>query len=95
MIITQPYEMVFTVYSKSNCFKCEMLKEELKNRDIPFESVECDGYLRIDRNAFLRSIERLSGVEIKTFPIIFFDGKYLTYNETMTFINDNKHFKTL
>ena len=72
----EPELSKFTVYSKSGCPNCVKAKTLLKERGIPFITVDCDEYILENKAEFLRFIEKKAIIEWKTFPIIF-DGTKL------------------
>lgn len=73
MEISEPKKGEFTVYSKSGCVNCVKVKNLLKEKNISFSVIECDEYLLEDKEGFLKFIEKYSGKEVKTFPMVF-DG---------------------
>lgn len=84
-----PSENQFTVYSKSGCHNCVKIKNVLKEYSdtYSYNTVDCDEYLIEDKENFIEFMKTLSGKEIKTFPIIFFDKKYVGgYTETVNYI---------
>ena len=74
----EPDIIKFTVYSKSGCPNCVNAKALLKERGIPFITVDCDEYILENKSEFLQFIEKIALTPWKTFPIIFdgtkFDG---------------------
>ena len=65
----------YTIYSKSNCPYCEKAKLLLENEVVNI--INCDEYLTTDRTLFLQTMQHYSGVECKTFPVIFLKGVYI------------------
>jgi len=63
----------FTIYSKSGCPNCVKAKTLLKERGIPFVTIDCDEYILENKAEFLQFIEKIALTPCKTFPIIF-DG---------------------
>jgi len=70
-----PSEKGYTIYTKSQCIYCEKAKTLLKSE--PFTMIDCDEYINDDKEAFLQFIEGLIGKSYRTFPMIFYDGKFL------------------
>jgi len=62
------------VYSKPGCIYCKMAKQMLENNKIPYENLEVQPQ-EIDnfKHLFLKTYE----IEVKTFPQIIIDGKYI------------------
>ena len=63
----------FTIYSKSGCPNCVKAKTLLKEKGIPFVTIDCDEYILENKAEFLQFIEKKALTPLKTFPIIF-DG---------------------
>ena len=72
-----PSKKGFTIYSKSGCSNCTNVKKLLQENKIEYLLIDCDEYLIEERDKFLDFIENICKKEIKIFPIIFFDGKFL------------------
>jgi glutaredoxin len=73
----------YTIYSKSGCVNCLNVKGFLKDKNILFALVDCDEYLIETKIEFLEFIKNLTQKECKTFPIIFYNEKFIGgYNET-------------
>jgi glutaredoxin len=80
-----PMTKGFTIYSKSGCPSCVKVKNLLINHT--FTIVDCDEYLFDERDNFLLFIKELSGQDVKTFPMVFNDAKFVGgYQDTKTFI---------
>ena len=78
----------FTVYSKSGCPNCVKIKKLLDEKKMNFKIVDCDEYIIEDKERFLLFINSLAEKNVKLFPMIFHDGKFIgSYNETIEFIN--------
>jgi len=75
----------WTVYCKLKCPNCDKIKYLLEGEDVVF--YYCDNWLNEDRLGFLEWINELSETNIKSFPIIFKYGKYLTYKEVFEQFN--------
>lgn len=79
----KPSEKDFTVYTKKGCPYCIKVKDLLENEKVKF--VECDPYISKNKENFLDFIESQAGGVYRTFPMVFFDGKFIGgYNETKT-----------
>ena len=72
-----PLKDGFTIYSKSGCPNCKSVKKLLEENKIEYFIVDCDEYIIMERDNFLEFIIDLVGKEVKTFPIVFFDGKFV------------------
>jgi len=77
MNFEEPFENKFTIYSKSGCINCRKVKDLLKSGGFEYEIVDCDDYLLEDKENFLSFIKSYSVVEWKSFPIVFFNGKFI------------------
>jgi glutaredoxin len=78
-IIEEPSDKSFTIYSKTNCKYCVLVKGVLDEHKIPFIEINCDDYLDQDKQYFLNFIKDKSKREheYKTFPMVFCDGKFV------------------
>ena len=82
-----PSDKGFTVYSKSGCPNCIKVKNLLKEQKLTFNIVDCDELLIQDKENFLNVIRELSQYEVKQFPIIFHERKFIGgYNEIKSYI---------
>ena len=77
MIFEEPFENKFTIYSKSGCINCRNVKDLLKRGELEYEIIDCDDYLLEDKENFLLFIKSYSIVEWKSFPIVFYNGKFI------------------
>lgn len=79
MQIEEPSDNSFTIYSKTNCRYCTVVKSLLNEHKIPFNEINCDTYLSQDKQYFLNFIKEKSNREheYKTFPMVFCDGKFV------------------
>lgn len=79
MDFTKPSETGYTIYTKEGCSYCIKAKILLSNHTETsnIKLIECDDYLTISRNDFLEFIKDQCGIEYKTFPIIFYNGKLI------------------
>jgi len=89
MEFEKPLKSGFTIYSKSGCPNCTKAKALLKSKNLLFKAIDCDEYIIENKETFLLFIISLTNKEVKTFPIIFYDGKFVGgYNETVKFVDD-------
>lgn len=85
-----PYENDFTIYTKSGCKFCTEVKKLLTLNKLPYQVIDCDDYILDNKQHFLDFIKANSGITVKTFPIVFFKGKFIGgYIETDKFILSN------
>ncbi len=88
MDFINPYNNGFTIYSKSGCNYCLKIKTLLKETNLLFTIVDCDKYIIEDKKTFLFFINQKANKEVKLFPMIFYDGKFIgDYSETKIFID--------
>jgi glutaredoxin len=81
----------FTVYSKSGCRYCTLVKEIIKNENMML--VDCDDYLVENKEGFLAYIYQLTGVNYRTFPMVFHEGRFLGgFTETKKWIEQRDAF---
>ena len=86
----EPAPKGFTVYTKSGCLNCPKVKSLLKDKELKI--VECDEYLFENRDDFLSYMRRIAETDVKMFPMVFNDGKFVGgYNETKTLYNTLTH----
>jgi glutaredoxin len=91
MNFEEPFENKFTIYSKSGCINCRKVKDLLKLGGFEYEIIDCDEYLLEDKENFLSFIKSYSVVEWKSFPIVFFNGKFVGgLNETQSYLETLK-----
>jgi glutaredoxin len=76
MEIDKPNDSGFTIYSKSGCPNCLKSKSLLKEKNLLFNIIDCDEYIIEDKPFFLSFINNLANEEVKTFPMIFYNGKF-------------------
>jgi glutaredoxin len=87
MEFESPATLGFTIYSKSGCPNCAKVKTYLKDKNLLFNVVDCDEYLIEAKEEFLTFIKNLAQKECRTFPMIFFDGKFIGgYQETLEYV---------
>ena len=77
MEFTKPDIKGFTVYSKSGCPNCTIVKKLIKEKHFLTNEINCDEYILEDKDGFLMFIEELAERSHKTFPIVFHDGKFI------------------
>ena len=77
MDFTHPENKGFTIYSKSGCQYCSIVKKIIKDNYFNYTEINCDEYLIEDKEGFLDFIEKLAKISFKTFPMVFYDGKFL------------------
>lgn len=84
----EPNEKNFTIYSRSGCHYCTKVKQLLKSKSFFFTIVDCDEYVLEDKENFLNYIKSLTNIEIKGFPMVFYDKIFIGgYNETKEFVD--------
>jgi glutaredoxin len=89
--IPHPTKSGYTIYTKQNCKYCSQAKELLKKEEPQPLIIECDAFLKEDREGFLKTMEERLKYEYKTFPMVFHDGIFLGgYTETQLFY-DKQH----
>jgi len=75
-VFIEPLEKGYTVYKKTGCPFCVKVEESLQgNLDVVW--VQCDDYLKTDRDGFLRFIESKAGKPWRTFPMVFHNGRFI------------------
>jgi glutaredoxin len=90
MEFKEPSARDFTIYSKSNCSYCLKLKNLLQNQYLPFDEINCDEYLIEEetKEKFFSFIEKKVGKSFKTFPIVFYDNKFVGgYTDAILYID--------
>lgn len=70
-----PSTVGYTVFTNTGCTYCEFVKELLEEET--FIPVNCDEFLTDQKEAFLVYIEGLVGKPHKTFPMVFYEGRFL------------------
>ena len=64
------------------------VKKLLKEKNLLFNVIDCDDYILENKQTFLNFLKNISNVDINTFPIIFYEGKYIGgFIETKDFID--------
>lgn len=77
MKIEEPAKSGYTIYSKSGCMYCTKSKHDLNAKNIVPLVIDCDEYLLDNKPAFLDYIRSKAGKEYRSFPMIFYDGKFV------------------
>lgn len=94
MSFLEPLVSGFTVYSKSGCINCNKVKALIKEKKWDFSEINCDEYILDDKNNFLLFIKNKANTEIKTFPIVFYDNKFMGgFAEVQDFFNKILEFE--
>lgn len=79
--------MTYVIYTKSNCENCLRAKMVLRKEATPTIYINCDELLETDREAFINSIRRKTGIKEPQpvyFPLVFLDDTYIGgYNELL------------
>ena len=77
MEFVEPNKIGFTIYSKSGCPNCTKVKQLIKDKNFLFEVIDSDDYIIEDKESFLQFIETKAETSYRTFPMVFFDGKFV------------------
>ena len=77
MDIFAPLDTGFTVYSKSGCYNCTKVKQLLRDKGSFFLEIDCDEFLIEDKEGFLLFIKERANKEYRTFPMVFYEGKFI------------------
>ncbi len=73
----EPEQKGFTIYSKSGCPNCTSVKKLIKDNLLFFNEINCDEYILECKEDFLAFIENKANTSYKTFPMVFYDGKFV------------------
>lgn len=75
----------FTVYTKTGCKFCSLVKELLEDESpLIIDTTPC---IEEDKEVFLAFTESIGAINYKTFPMVFFDGKFIGgFKETFELI---------
>ena len=93
MNIPSPHSKGFTIYTKTNCSFCTKVKTLLEAETPKPVIVLCDDFLTEDRDAFLAFIKKNAGVEYKTFPMVFYNRRFVGgFTETKKYIDGQDAF---
>ena len=88
MEFKEPSTKGFTIYTKSGCHFCNKTKKLLQEKNVLYETIDCDDYLIEDKEKFLLFIQTKTNVNQKMFPIIFNDGIFIGgYQETYDYLD--------
>jgi hypothetical protein len=69
------------------------VKQLLKSKSYNFFIVDCDEYVLEDKEAFLNHIKSFTNIEIKGFPMVFYNKNFIGgYNETKDYLNKLEAF---
>jgi glutaredoxin len=68
---------LYTVYTKSNCSYCDKIKVLMDEYNENVNYISCDEWLVSKRILFLNIMRAKTLKDEITFPIIFFEGKYI------------------
>jgi glutaredoxin len=91
----------FVVLSKSNCKFCTKVKILLEDKNIPYESINCDSWLDETKQEFLDYIKNLTNKDWKSFPMVFneksefiggFNETYIYLSKILDFDNNSSDF---
>lgn len=77
MEIIAPDVEGFTIYSKSGCPNCTSVKKLIKEKHFFCLEINCDEYILEDKEKFLKFIENIAETSYKTFPMVFYNGKFI------------------
>jgi len=77
MEIIRPDIKGFTIYSKSGCPNCTSVKKLIKEKHFFISEINCDEYILEDKEQFLKEIENIAEKSWKTFPMVFYEGKFV------------------
>jgi len=72
-----PSEKGFTVYSKSGCINCTSVKSLLQQKFFTYIEINCDEYILENKEGFLKFIEEKAETSYKTFPMVFYNNKFV------------------
>ena len=67
--------MSFVIYCKINCPQCDRAKKLLQKEQKII--INCDNFLENDRENFIITMRRKTGLEKIVFPLIFIDDDFL------------------
>jgi len=79
----------YSVYTKSNCNYCTNVKKLIPQAHV----INSDDYIAQNRDIFLRFVDKLSGKNPRTFPMVFLNKRFIGgYTETKAYIDDLESF---
>ena len=72
-----PDQTGYTIFTKTACIYCIMVKQLLK--DTTIQLIDCDEYLSNPhaKERFLQYIQTITGKSHRTFPMVFKDGVFI------------------
>jgi glutaredoxin len=80
---------IFTIYSKNKCLYCKKVKKILQEQSLPFLEIECDVFLAENKDAFLKHLRDLAGVQVRTFPMVFHQGMFIGgFEDTQEYLHN-------
>ena len=77
MDFEQPNSVGFTVYCKSGCPPCSKVKHLLREKQLRLTEILCDDYIVEEKERFLSFIQARAGTQCATFPMVFYDGRFV------------------
>jgi glutaredoxin len=77
MEFIEPTKVGFTIYSKSGCPNCTKVKQLIKDNNFLFVVIDSDDYIIENKEDFLKFIENIAEKSYRTFPMVFYDGKFV------------------
>lgn len=89
MVFQNPGDGYF-IYTKSNCKWCSDVQKLIPKAHI----VNSDVYLENSRCEFLNFVDNISGVQPRTFPMVFLNNRFIGgFAETKKYIDDLESFQ--
>jgi glutaredoxin len=77
MEFIEPTKAGFTIYSKSGCPNCTKVKQLIKDKHFLFNVIDSDDYIIENKEPFLQFIENIAETSYRTFPMVFYNGKFV------------------
>lgn len=77
MVYPLPNDNIITLYTKNNCRYCIAAKNLLIKNNIKHEIINCDNFLLENRDKLVDFLTKTAKIEIKTFPVIFYNKNYI------------------
>lgn len=77
MVYPLPNDNIITLYTKNNCRYCTAAKNLLIKNNIKHEIINCDIFLLENRYKLVDFLTKTAKIEIKTFPVIFYNKNYI------------------
>lgn len=79
----------WTILTKENCSYCKRVKTLVPEATF----IESDGFLKENRDLFLKKMDSYTGKEHRTFPMVFLDKRFIGgYSETKKYIDEMDAF---